>query len=80
MNILHIDASSLLIGPIPVQSPLMGSKQHVTNFCKPNECCPFLHYFVPFADDLRKDKFWIKNLICSKYNDCSYLLKFHIKK
>jgi len=27
-NILHIDASSLLIGSMPVQSTLMGSRQH----------------------------------------------------
>jgi len=39
--------SSLLIGPMPVQSPLMGSKQHVSSFCKPNQCCPFLHSLVP---------------------------------
>ena len=48
-NLLHIDASSLLIGPMPVKSPLMGSKQHVSSFCKPNQCCPFLHSLVPLA-------------------------------
>ena len=46
-NILHFDASSLLIGPMPVQSPLMGSNQHVSSFCKPNQYCPFLHSLVP---------------------------------
>ena len=48
-NIHHINASSLLIGPMPVQSPLMGSKKHAASFCKPNQCCPFLHSLVPLV-------------------------------
>ena len=41
--------SSLLIGPMPDQSPLIGSKQHVTSFCKPNQCRPFLHSLFPLC-------------------------------
>jgi len=48
-NMIHIDASSLLIGPMPVQSSLMGSKQHDSSFCKPNQCCPFLHSLAPLV-------------------------------
>ena len=35
-NIFHIDALRLLIGPMPMQIPLMGSEQHVSSFCKVN--------------------------------------------
>ena len=51
-NLLHIDASSLPIGWMPVQDPWIGLQQHVSSFCKPNLCCPFLYSLFPLLNFL----------------------------
>ena len=32
----------------------MGSIQHATSSCKPNQCCPFLHSLVPLITNIKK--------------------------
>ena len=43
------------------QSPLMGSIQHATSSCKPNQCCPFLHSLDPLVIML-KCKFGLNSI------------------
>ena len=46
---IHFDVFSLPTSLIPLQSILMGSKLRFNSFSKPNQCCPFLHSFVPLT-------------------------------